>query len=56
MNELTVMLAFAQLGITACTVLLGAVTRLAIDYALAPVFEQRGLPTFSQVSSHSCLP
>ncbi|MBL3686100.1 DUF21 domain-containing protein [Leucobacter zeae] len=44
MNELTVMLAFAQLGITACTFLLGAVTKPAIDYALAPVLEQWGLP------------
>ncbi|KNC19831.1 membrane protein [Arthrobacter sp. RIT-PI-e] len=44
MNELTVMLAFAQLGITACTFLLGAVTKPAIDYALSPVFVQWGLP------------
>lgn len=44
MNELTVMLAFAQLGITACTFLLGAVTKPAIDYALSPLFEQWGLP------------
>ncbi|MBC7597056.1 MAG: DUF21 domain-containing protein [Kineosporiaceae bacterium] len=44
MNELTVMLAFAQLGITACTFLLGAVTKPAIDYALSPVFAQWGLP------------
>lgn len=43
-NELTVMLAFAQLGITACTFLLGAITKPAIDYALAPVFEAWGLP------------
>ena len=43
-NELTVMLAFAQLGITACTFLLGAVTKPAIDYALAPVLTQWGLP------------
>ncbi len=43
-NELTVMLAFAQLGITACTFALGAITKPAIDYALAPVFEQWGLP------------
>lgn len=42
-NELTVMLAFAQLGITACTFALGAITKPAIDYALAPVFEQWGL-------------
>jgi CBS domain containing-hemolysin-like protein len=44
MNELTVMLAFAQLGITACTFLLGAITKPAIDYALSPIFEQWGLP------------
>lgn len=44
LNELTIMLAFAQLGITACTFLLGAITKPAIDYALAPVFEQWGLP------------
>ncbi|MDO8384053.1 MAG: hemolysin family protein [Microbacterium sp.] len=44
MNELTVMLAFAQLGITACTFLLGAITKPAIDYALAPVLKQLGLP------------
>ena len=44
MNELTVMLAFAQLGITACTFLLGAITKPAIDYALSPVLAQWGLP------------
>ncbi|NYD67948.1 hemolysin family protein [Agromyces atrinae] len=44
MNELTIMLAGAQLGITVCTFLLGAVTKPAIDYALSPVFEQWGLP------------
>lgn len=43
-NELTVMLAFAQLGITACTFLLGAITKPAIDYALSPVLEQWGFP------------
>jgi len=43
-NELTVMLAFAQLGITACTFLLGAITKPAIDYALSPVLERWGLP------------
>lgn len=43
-NELTVMLAFAQLGITACTFLLGAITKPAIDYALSPLFEQWGMP------------
>ncbi len=44
-NELTVMLAFAQLGITVCTFLLGAVTKPAIDYALSPVLTQWGLPS-----------
>lgn len=44
MNELTVLLAFAQLGITVCTFLLGAVTKPAIDYALSPVLAQWGLP------------
>jgi CBS domain containing-hemolysin-like protein len=43
-NELTVMLAFAQLGITACTFLLGAITKPAIDYALAPVLTSWGVP------------
>ncbi|MDR7165781.1 CBS domain containing-hemolysin-like protein [Pseudarthrobacter oxydans] len=44
MNELTVMLAFAQLGITICTFLLGAVTKPAIDYALSPLFTRWGVP------------
>lgn len=44
MNELTVMLAFAQLGITICTFLLGAVTKPAIDYALSPVLAGWGVP------------
>ncbi|WP_022872131.1 CNNM domain-containing protein [Nesterenkonia alba] len=37
LNELTVMLAGAQLGITACTFALGAVSKPAVQYALAPV-------------------
>ena len=44
MNELTVMLALAQLGITICTFLLGAVTKPAIDYALSPVLSEWGAP------------
>lgn len=44
MNELTVMLAFAQLGITLCTFLLGAVTKPAIDYALSPLLASWGAP------------
>ena len=38
MNDLTLMLAGAQLGITFCTFALGAVTKPAVDYWLGPVF------------------
>ncbi|ANS78575.1 putative CBS domain-containing protein [Serinicoccus hydrothermalis] len=44
MNELTVMLAGAQLGITACTFALGAVTKPALDYWLGPILADLGLP------------
>ncbi|GAA1141051.1 CNNM domain-containing protein [Nesterenkonia lutea] len=44
LNELTVMLAGAQLGITACTFALGAVSKPAVHYALTPVFESWSLP------------
>ncbi len=44
MNELTVMLAGAQLGITICTFALGAVTKPAIDYWLGPIFVSWGIP------------
>lgn len=43
-NELTVMLAGAQLGITACTFALGAVTKPAVDAWLGPVFASWGAP------------
>ncbi|MGK0742610.1 hemolysin family protein [Leucobacter sp. Z1108] len=43
MNELTLMLAAAQLGITVCTFALGAVTKPAIDYWLGPVLMSWGL-------------
>lgn len=43
-NELTVMLAGAQLGITACTFALGAVTKPAVDSWLSPLFTEIGLP------------
>lgn len=43
LNELTMMLAGAQLGITACTFALGAVTKPAVHYALIPLFAQWGL-------------
>lgn len=44
MNELTTMLAAAQLGITACTFGLGAVTKPAVEYWLEPVLTSAGLP------------
>ncbi|MFP7760330.1 hemolysin family protein [Marisediminicola sp. LYQ134] len=43
-NELTLMLAGAQLGITACTFALGAITKPALDYWLGPIFEMWGMP------------
>ncbi|OQO94656.1 hypothetical protein B1813_00645 [Saccharomonospora piscinae] len=44
MNELTIMLAVAQLGITACTFALGAVTKPAMDSWLSPTFSSWGFP------------
>lgn len=43
-NELTLMLAGAQLGITAATFALGAVTKPAVDRWLGPVLEAFGVP------------
>jgi CBS domain containing-hemolysin-like protein len=42
-GELTVLLAGSQLGITACTLALGAVTKPAVHHWLTPLFEQWGL-------------
>ncbi len=44
MNELTIMLAGAQLGITACTFALGAITKPFVDGWLSPVFTTWGAP------------
>lgn len=44
MHELTIMLAGAQLGITLCTFALGAITKPAVDTALAPLLQTIGLP------------
>lgn len=44
MNELTLMLAGAQLGITACTFALGAITKPAVEYWLGPLFVGIGVP------------
>jgi CBS domain containing-hemolysin-like protein len=46
-NELTIMLAGAQLGITACTFALGAVTKPALDGWLGPIFQLWGLPEWA---------
>lgn len=43
-NELTLMLAGAQLGITAATFALGAVTKPAVDAWLGPALETLGVP------------
>ncbi|TNM62397.1 HlyC/CorC family transporter [Streptomyces sp. NP160] len=43
-NELTVVLAGCQLGITACTLALGAITKPAVHYAITPLLESAGLP------------
>lgn len=42
--ELTVVLAGSQLGITACTLALGAVTKPAVHDGLIPLLESTGLP------------
>ncbi|GAB3262392.1 hemolysin family protein [Alteromonas gracilis] len=44
-RELSLLLAGSQLGITACTLALGAVTKPAVHYALTPLFVDLGLPS-----------
>lgn len=44
LNDLTLMLAGAQLGITLCTFALGAITKPWVKYSLAPLFEALNLP------------
>ena len=43
-SELSLLLAGAQLGITACTLLLGAITKPAVHHAITPVLESTGAP------------
>ncbi len=43
-SELTLILAGAQLGITVCTLGLGAITKPAVHHALAPLLADAGLP------------
>lgn len=47
MNDLTLMLAGAQLGITLCTFALGAVTKPAVDGWLGPILTALGLPDWA---------
>nr|WP_205708869.1 hemolysin family protein [Kineococcus siccus] len=44
LSELTVLLAGSQLGITACTLALGALSKPAVHHWLTPLFESAGLP------------
>ncbi len=43
-GELTLLLAGSQLGITVCTLALGAITKPAVHHWLTPIFETWGLP------------
>ncbi len=52
-NELTIMLAGAQLGITTCTFALGAVTKPAVDAWLAPILTSWGAA--AQLADGTCL-
>ncbi len=45
-SELTLLLAGAQLGITVCTLALGAITKPAVHHWLTPGLEAAGLPMF----------
>ena len=47
MNDLTLMLAGAQLGITLCTFALGAITKPAVDTWLGPILLALGLPAWA---------
>jgi CBS domain containing-hemolysin-like protein len=46
MNDLTLMLAGAQLGITFCTFALGAITKPAVDNWLEPLLSAWGMPVW----------
>lgn len=50
-NELTVLLAGCQLGITVCALALGAITKPAVKYALTPVIESWGAPDWLATGS-----
>ncbi|RPA12453.1 hemolysin family protein [Gordonia sp. OPL2] len=46
-SELSVLLAGSQLGITVCTLALGAITKPAVHHWLTPAFESWGLPLWT---------
>ncbi|MBF6434799.1 hemolysin family protein [Nocardia cyriacigeorgica] len=46
-SELSVLLAGSQLGITVCTLALGAVTKPAVHHWLTPLFERLGAPLWA---------
>ncbi|WP_327151856.1 hemolysin family protein [Nocardia sp. NBC_01329] len=46
-SELSVLLAGSQLGITVCTLALGAVTKPAVHHWLTPLFENLGAPLWA---------
>jgi CBS domain containing-hemolysin-like protein len=50
-NELTVLLAGCQLGITVCALALGAITKPAVKHALNPVIEGWGAPDWLATGS-----
>lgn len=46
-SELSLLLAGAQLGITACTLLLGAITKPAVHHAITPLLRDAGAPSWT---------
>ncbi|MBO0678225.1 HlyC/CorC family transporter [Mycolicibacterium sp. S2-37] len=46
-SELSLLLAGAQLGITACTLLLGAITKPAVHHAITPLLTDTGAPSWA---------
>nr|BFF21132.1 hypothetical protein GCM10025730_46530 [Promicromonospora thailandica] len=55
-GELTVLLAGSQLGITVCTLALGAITKPAVHHWLTPLFETWGAPSGPPTSPASRWP
>ena len=55
-TELPLLLAGAQLGITACTLLLGAITKPAVHHAITPLLRGMGLPSWLADAGGSCWP